>query len=75
MARPKTDFRNELKTRVTDRAYDGLQQYIAANRCSSEARAVSDLIELALFGTVGSVPTELVVSSHAMAQFGTKTTA
>lgn len=73
MARPKTEFRNELKTRVSDPVYDGVQQYIAANRCASEARAISELLELALFGTIGSVPLSLVDNSHGMAQSGTKT--
>lgn len=75
MARPKTEFRNELKTRVTDPTYDGVQQYMVANRCASEARAISELLELALFGTVGSVPQALSDSGHGMAQFGTKTPA
>lgn len=75
MARPKTDFRNELKTRVTDTVYDGVQQYMSANRCASEARAISDLLELALYGTVGSIPQCLTGSSHGMAQSGTKTPA
>ena len=39
MARPKTDFRNEVKTRVRDATYDALQQYMRDNRCASEARA------------------------------------
>lgn len=73
MARPKTEFRNELKTRVTDRAYEAVQTYMATNRCASEARAISELLELALFGTTGSVPQALVHGSHEMAQFGTKT--
>lgn len=75
MARPKTEFRNEVKTRVTDRAYEAVQMYMQANRCASEARAISDLLELALFGTVGSVPEALAVSSHGIAQFGPKTPA
>lgn len=75
MARPKTEFRNELKTRVTDPVYDGVQQYMQANRCASEARAISELLELALFGTIGSVPQCLVDGSHGMAQSGTKTPA
>jgi len=75
MARPKTDFRNELKTRVTDPVYDGVQQYMQTNRCASEARAISELLELALFGTVGSVPQNLLDNSHGMAQSGTKTPA
>jgi len=56
MARPKTDFRNEVKTRVRDATYDALQQYMRDNRSASEARAISDLLELALFGVVGTVP-------------------
>lgn len=75
MARPKTDFRNELKTRVTDPVYDGVQQYMQTNRCASEARAISELLELALFGTIGSVPQLIADNSHGMAQSGTKTPA
>ena len=70
MARPKTEFRNELKTRVSDRVYDGVQQFLATNKCASEARAISELLELALFGTVGSVPPVLPDNSHEMAQSG-----
>lgn len=75
MARPKTDNKNELRTRVNDRVYDGVQQYIAANRCSSEARAISDLLEIALFGTIGSMPTELVNQLYGISQSETKTLA
>lgn len=73
MARPKTEYRNEVKTRVTDRAYEAVQMYMQSNRCASEARAISDLLELALFGTVGSVPFDLADSSHELGQFGPKT--
>jgi hypothetical protein len=73
MARPRTDFRNELKTRVTDPVYDALQTYIQANRCASEARAISELLELALLGTVGSIPQDVVHCSPGLAQIGPKT--
>jgi hypothetical protein len=72
MARPKTEYRNELKTRVTDTAYEAVQLYMQSNRCASEARAISELLELALFGTVGSVPQQLADNSHELAHFGTK---
>lgn len=75
MARPKTDFRNELKTRVRDHTYEAVQRYMADNRCASEARAISDLLEIALFGVVGSVPTDLSGNSHEMGRSGTKTQA
>lgn len=75
MARPKTDFRNEVKTRVRDATYDAVQRYMAENKCASEARAISDLLEIALFGVVGSVPTDLIDYRHEMGQFGPKTPA
>ena len=74
MARPKTDRRNELKTRVRDATYEAVQQYKSENRCSEE-QAISDLLELALFGVVGTVPVLLVDSRRELAQFGTKTQA
>lgn len=70
MARPRTEYRNELKTRVSDRVYEGVQQFLAANRCASEARAISELLELALFGTVGSVPSQLADNSHETSHSG-----
>lgn len=75
MARPKTDFRNEVKTRVRDATYDAVQRYMAENNCPSEARAISDLLEIALFGMVGSLPADLVDNRHEMGQFGPKTPA
>lgn len=73
MARPKTDFRNEMKTRVTDKVYEGVQRFRDENRIDSEARAISQLLELALFGTVGSVPGSLLDIRHELGQFGPKT--
>jgi hypothetical protein len=75
MARPKTEYRNEVKTRVSDRAYEGIQEFLRKNGYSSEARGISDLLEFALFGAVGTVPVQLVGSCHGLAQFGTKTAA
>lgn len=75
MARPKTPFRNELKTRVRDTTFDAVQRYMRDNRCASEARAISDLLEIALFGVIGSVPADLMDSGHELGQFGPKTPA
>ena len=75
MARPKTDFRNELKTRVRDQTFDALKQYMRDNQVSSEARAISELLEIALFGVVGTVPAALVSNSPEIGQFGPKTIA
>lgn len=70
MARPKTEYRNELKTRVSDRVFEGVQRFMATHRCASEARAISDLLELALFGTDGSFPVPLTDNYHQPAQSG-----
>jgi hypothetical protein len=75
MARPKTEFRNELKTRVTDGVYDGVQTYMTLHRCVSEARAISELLEIALYGEMRSVPQSLIQGGHETVQFGPKTLA
>ena len=59
MARPRTEFRNELKTRVPDPVYDGVKAFQAENGIDSESRAISKLLEIALFGTVGTMPITL----------------
>ena len=52
MARPKTDFRNELKTRVRDATFEGVQQYMRENRCASEPPQLCDSShEIAQSGT------------------------
>lgn len=71
MARPRTEFRNELKTRVPDPVYDGVKVLQAENGIDSESRAISKLLEIALFGTVGTMPIDLIHSSHELAQSGT----
>lgn len=73
MARPKTEFRNEMKTRVSDRVYEGVQRYMQVNRCTSEARAISDLLELALFGADGTLPVALSSNYPQPAVFGPET--
>lgn len=73
MARPKTEFRNEMKTRVSDRVYESVQRYMRVNRCASEARAISDLLELALFGAEGTLPADLTGNRPQSAIFGPET--
>lgn len=75
MARPRTEYRNEMKTRVPDRVWEGVQRFREENRIESESRAISQLLELALFGTVGTVPMTLADISPEMGQSGAKTRA
>lgn len=70
MARPKTEFRNELKSRVPDPVYEGVKAFQEENGFDSESRAISKLLEIALFGTVGTLPIDHFQSSPGMAQSG-----
>lgn len=70
MARPKTEFRNEVKSRLPDHIYEGLKSFQADNDIPSESRAISQLLGLALFGAVGIVPQSLLNCGHEMAQSG-----
>lgn len=70
MARPKTEFRNELKSRVPDPVYEGVKAFQEENGFDSESRAISKLLEIALFGTVGTMPADHLQGSHGMAQSG-----
>ena len=70
MPRPKTEYRNELKIRVTDEAYTALKA-LQKKLDLSESRAGAACIEGFLFGMVGTIPEELEVSSPKVAHFGT----
>lgn len=54
MPRPKSDRRNELKSRVSDRVYDGLLQFMKTRGVENESDAIAVLLEFALFGMGGS---------------------
>ena len=54
MPRPKSDRRNELKSRVNDRVYDGLLVFMKTRGVESESDAIAVLLEFALFGMGGS---------------------
>lgn len=54
MPRPKSDRRNELKTRVNDRVYTCLLEFMETRGLASESEALAALVEYALFGVAGS---------------------
>lgn len=70
MARPKTEFRNEMKSRVPDRVYEGVKMFQVENGFDSESRAISHLLELALYGHVGIVPQPYFDNRNELAQSG-----
>jgi len=54
MPRSKSDRRNELKTRVNDRVYTCLLEFMKTRGLASESEALAALVEYALFGVAGS---------------------
>ncbi|RKE35257.1 hypothetical protein B0G76_1318 [Paraburkholderia sp. BL23I1N1] len=70
--RRRAQFRNEVKTRLSDRIYSGLQQFKALQGIDSDSAAMSRLLELQLFGTVGTLPPNLTNFSAEAAHYGTE---
>lgn len=54
MARPKSQFRNEIKSSVTDSVFQALSD-ISEARGISMSRAVNDVLSVGLFGMAGSI--------------------
>ena len=72
MARPRTRYRNEVKGRLSDPAYEKLDLYKRLNGVS-ESRAIGDLLELILCGVIGTMPALLVDNSHETSVSGPQT--
>lgn len=68
----RTEYRNEVKTRVDDRTYDGLKAFMALNGIDHDSVGVARALGLFLFGTVGNLPANLLDRSAASAHFGTR---
>jgi hypothetical protein len=64
-------FRNEVKTRLEDPVYEGMQAYKALYGIDSDSAALARITKLFLFGTVGTLPANLVERSAASSQYGT----
>jgi len=71
----RTEYRNEVKTRMDDRTYDGLKAFMALNGIDHDSVGVARALALFLFGTVGNLPKNLLSGSAAEARFGTQETA
>lgn len=63
-------YRNEIKTRVEDPVYEGMQAYKALHGIDSDSAAVARILKLFLFGTVGTLPANLIGVSVSTAQNG-----
>jgi hypothetical protein len=69
--RRRASFRNEVKTRLPDRTYCGLQAFKQLHGIESDSAALCRLAELQLFGTVGNLPPNLMQISAEVGLSGT----
>ena len=65
MARPATEYRNEVKSRLRDDAFAAVQCAMRLYGCS-ESRAVAILVERGAFGMVGRMPAPIADNSPEM---------
>jgi hypothetical protein len=66
----RAKYRTEVKTRLEDPVYEGLQAYKALNGINNDSEAVARVLKLFLFGTVGTLPANLLAVSVELAQAG-----
>lgn len=68
----RSEYRNEVKTRLPDRTYDAMQQYKALQGIESDSAALARIAELMLLGVVGNLPLNLLERSDEVAQTRTR---
>jgi hypothetical protein len=68
----RAEFRNEVKTRLEDPVYEGMQAYKALYGIDSDSAALARITKLFLFGTVGTLPANLLGVSAEAAQNGSR---
>lgn len=66
----RAEFRNEVKTRLEDAVYDGMQTFKALYGIDSDSAALARITKLFLFGTVGTLPANLIGVSAEPSQHG-----
>lgn len=71
----RAEFRNEVKTRLRDRAYDALQLYKQVNGIESDSAALARVAEQHLLGAVGTLPVALANVSDDLGQSGPRVVA
>jgi hypothetical protein len=63
-------YRNEVKTRLEDPVYEGMQAFKALNGIDTDSAALARITKLFLFGTVGTLPANLMDRNAASARSG-----
>ncbi|WP_042295868.1 hypothetical protein [Paraburkholderia bannensis] len=56
-------YRNEVKTRMSDRPYEAMQAWKVLHGIDSDSAALNRIAELFLLGAVGTLPPQLVAVS------------
>lgn len=56
----RAEFRNEVKTRLRDRAYEALQHFKVVQGIESDSAAMARITEQFLLGAVGTLPADLI---------------
>jgi len=68
----RSEFRNEVKTRLNDDDYALLQAFKQLSGFESDSVALQRAVRLALRGVIGTLPVALASVSAEMAQAGTR---
>jgi hypothetical protein len=71
----RTEFRNEVKTRLSDKEFVALQAFKALHGIDGDSAGLARIVRLHLFGAVGNLPANLTTFSADMAQGGTQVNA
>ncbi|MDR3381763.1 hypothetical protein [Cupriavidus basilensis] len=71
----RSEFRNEVKTRLSDEDYAALQAFRQMSGFDSDSMALARAVRLALRGVVGTLPVALSGVSAEVAQVGTRVAA
>jgi hypothetical protein len=71
----RTEYRNELKTRVPDEIVEALRAWKALHGVQHDSSAVERILRLHLFGSIGSLPADLIDRSAYAVHSGTRVAA
>ena len=66
----RAEFRNEVKTRLTDEEYGAMQTFKALHGIESDSAALARITRLLLLGVVGTLPADLTGVSADLGQGG-----
>jgi hypothetical protein len=66
----RAEYRNDVKTRLTDEEYEAMQTFKALHGIDSDSAALARIARLLLLGVVGTLPANLTGVSSISGQSG-----